>query len=45
VAREYGVPAVMGTLYGTQKLKDGQWIRVDGSRGLVLKEKNPNENG
>jgi pyruvate,water dikinase len=37
VAREYGVPAVMGTLNGTQQLKDGQWIRVDGSRGLVLK--------
>jgi phosphohistidine swiveling domain-containing protein len=36
-AREYGLPAVMGTLDGTQKLKDGQWVRVDGSRGLVLK--------
>jgi pyruvate,water dikinase len=38
VAREYGVPAVMGTFDGTQKLTDGQWIQVDGSRGLVLKE-------
>ena len=37
VAREYGIPAVMGTVEGTQKLKDGQWIQVDGSRGLVLK--------
>jgi pyruvate,water dikinase len=37
VAREYGVPAVMGTMNGTKELKDGQWIRVDGSRGLVLK--------
>ena len=37
VAREYGVPAVMGTMNGTQLLKDGQWIQVDGSRGLVLK--------
>jgi len=36
-AREYGVPAVMGTLNGTQKLRDGQQVRVDGSRGLVLK--------
>jgi pyruvate,water dikinase len=36
-AREYGVPAVMGTVNGTQKLQDGQWIQVDGSRGLVLK--------
>jgi pyruvate,water dikinase len=37
VAREYGIPAVMGTVDGTQKLRDGQWIQVDGSRGLVLK--------
>jgi len=37
VAREYGIPAVMGTMNGTKELKDGQWIQVDGSRGLVLK--------
>ena len=37
VAREYGIPAVMGTFDGTQKLRDGQWIQVDGSRGLVMK--------
>jgi pyruvate,water dikinase len=37
VAREYGVPAVMGTMNGTKELKDGQWIQVDGSRGLVMK--------
>lgn len=37
VAREYGIPAVMGTVDGTQKLRNGQWIQVDGSRGLVLK--------
>lgn len=37
VAREYGIPAVMGTVDGTQKLSDDQWIQVDGSRGLVLK--------
>lgn len=36
VAREYGIPAVMGTVDGTQKLHDGQWVRVDGSRALVL---------
>ncbi|HSA99590.1 MAG TPA: PEP/pyruvate-binding domain-containing protein [Anaerolineales bacterium] len=41
VAREYGVPAVMGTINGTQALKDGQWVQVDGSRGLVLKVKEP----
>ncbi|HET9912468.1 MAG TPA: PEP/pyruvate-binding domain-containing protein [Anaerolineales bacterium] len=37
VAREYGIPAVMGTINGTKELKDGQWIQVDGTRGLVLK--------
>jgi rifampicin phosphotransferase len=39
VAREYGIPAVMGTRNGTKELEDGQWIQVDGSRGLVLKTK------
>jgi pyruvate,water dikinase len=38
VAREYGIPAVMGVVDGTTSMKDGQVIRVDGSRGLVLKE-------
>lgn len=41
VAREYGIPAVMGTISGTKELKDGQWIQVDGSRGLVLKAEEP----
>ena len=41
VAREYGVPAVMGTMNGTSVLRDGQWIQVDGSRGLVLKTEEP----
>ena len=36
VAREYGVPAVMGTGDATRRLRDGQWVRVDGSRGLVF---------
>jgi pyruvate,water dikinase len=41
VAREYGIPAVMSTMNGTKELKDGQWIQVDGSRGLVLKAEEP----
>lgn len=41
VAREYGIPAVMSTGNGTKELKDGQWIQVDGSRGLVLKAEEP----
>jgi pyruvate,water dikinase len=35
VAREYGLPAVVGTGSATQKIKDGQRIRVDGGRGTV----------
>jgi pyruvate,water dikinase len=35
VAREYGVPAVMGTGRGTSVLRDGQRVRVDGSGGRV----------
>jgi pyruvate,water dikinase len=35
VAREYGIPAVMATIDGTQLLADGQRVRVDGDRGLV----------
>ncbi|HXY50368.1 MAG TPA: PEP-utilizing enzyme [Terriglobales bacterium] len=35
VAREYGLPAVVGTGTATHKIKDGQRIRVDGGRGVV----------
>jgi pyruvate,water dikinase len=35
VAREYGIPAVMGTGNGTSILKDGQLVTVDGSTGRV----------
>jgi len=35
VAREYGLPAVVGTGTATQAIKDGQRIRVDGGRGIV----------
>jgi pyruvate,water dikinase len=35
VAREYGLPAVVGTGNATSKIKDGQRIRVDGGRGVV----------
>ena len=36
VAREYGVPAVMGTGDAMQRLQDGQRVIVDGTRGLVF---------
>ncbi len=35
VAREYGLPAVVGTGQATARIADGQRIRVDGARGVV----------
>jgi pyruvate,water dikinase len=35
VAREYGLPAVVGTGNATRRIRDGQRVRVDGDRGLV----------
>ncbi|MEJ1965349.1 MAG: PEP-utilizing enzyme [Gammaproteobacteria bacterium] len=35
VAREYGLPAVVGTGNATSRIKDGQRVRVDGGRGIV----------
>jgi phosphohistidine swiveling domain-containing protein len=35
VAREYGIPAVMGTGDATQRIENGELVRVDGDRGTV----------
>lgn len=35
VAREYGIPAVVGVVNATQRLQSGQRVRVDGSHGRV----------
>jgi pyruvate,water dikinase len=35
VCREYGVPAVVGTGFGTKKVSTGQTLRVDGAAGTV----------
>lgn len=35
VAREYGLPAVVGTGQATQRIPDGARVRVDGGRGIV----------
>ncbi|MFO0623352.1 MAG: phosphoenolpyruvate synthase [Polyangia bacterium] len=35
VAREYGIPAVVGVTSGTRRIRSGQLLRVDGSRGIV----------
>jgi len=35
VCREYGVPSVTGTGTATQTIKTGDWVKVDGDRGIV----------
>ena len=35
VAREYGIPAVVGTGDATVRLRDGQVVTVDGDAGVV----------
>jgi pyruvate,water dikinase len=35
VAREYGIPAVVGTGTSTKRVKHGQRISVDGDAGTV----------
>ena len=35
VAREYGIPAVLGTAVATRRVVDGQQITVDGDTGKV----------
>ena len=36
VAREYGIPAVLGTGVATKRIHSGQVITVDGDAGLVV---------
>ncbi|HET6614514.1 MAG TPA: PEP-utilizing enzyme [Dehalococcoidia bacterium] len=38
VAREYGIPCVVGTTSGTRRIADGQRITVDGAAGTVTLE-------
>jgi pyruvate, water dikinase len=35
VSREYGLPAVVGTGFGTSTIRTGQRVRVDGGKGIV----------
>ncbi len=35
VAREYGIPAVVGVDHATQRLQNGQRIRLDGTTGKI----------
>src|SRR3972149_5055267 len=38
VAREFGIPAVVGTMLATLQIPDGATITVDGTNGLVIIE-------
>jgi len=35
VAREYGLPAVVGVPHATRVIKNGQWITINGLTGTV----------
>ena len=43
VAREYGIPAVMGTGVATKRIQNGQTITVDGTKGEVHLETSEDE--
>lgn len=45
VCREYGLPAVTGTGTGSTTIRTGQWVRVDGTKGLVTVLGPPAGNG
>jgi pyruvate,water dikinase len=36
LAREFGIPCVVGFRIGTHLIRDGQWLEVDGDKGTVL---------
>ena len=35
VAREYGIPAIVGVRGATEALHTGQRVRIDGNRGVI----------
>jgi pyruvate,water dikinase len=39
VAREYGLPAIVGTGDATRRLRDGEIVEVDGSVGIVRRKR------
>lgn len=41
VAREYGIPAVVGVADATTRLRTGQYVTVDGASGTVREEQPP----
>ena len=45
VAREYGIPAVLGVGNGTKRIKHGQMITIDGDAGTVVIHEEVEETG
>jgi pyruvate,water dikinase len=43
VAREYGIPAVVGVPGATERITTGQKITVDGSAGTIFLEQERNQ--
>jgi pyruvate,water dikinase len=43
VAREFGIPAVLGTGQASQRIRHGQLITVDGDRGVVMLQEDGKE--
>jgi len=43
VAREYGIPAVVGVAGATEQITTGQRVTVDGSAGTVVLDVGPKE--
>ena len=41
IAREYGLPAVVGVERATQRIGEGEWIRVNGTDGFVERMAGP----
>ena len=35
IAREYGIPAVVGVPLATQRIRSGERVRVNGDQGVV----------
>jgi phosphohistidine swiveling domain-containing protein len=35
IAREYGIPAVVGVAHATRLIRNGDTVRVDGDLGMV----------
>jgi rifampicin phosphotransferase len=42
VAREYGIPAIVGVARATQRISTGSHVTLDGAAGMVLIEENEN---